>query len=179
MNLEVVNLFELNILVGSFDSIDNKKLVKDILLSNNKLCDDEYHTNNEDTDFKYSDELDFLVNQINDAYKTATNKKLELLGYWAHIHEYNESTNLHCHADAQDVVTGPHISAVYYLQMPEKSGKLVFDFDINKYQRKRFFVDSSEGSFVLFPSTLDHFVTKNKSKQKRISVSFNFKSIES
>lgn len=67
MNLEVVNLFELNILVGSLESIDNKKLIKDIFSSDDKLCDDDCHTNYEDTDFKYSNELDFLVTQISNA----------------------------------------------------------------------------------------------------------------
>ena len=70
----------------------------------------------------------------------------------------------------------PDISGVYYVQVPENSGKLVFEYNINQYQTKRFWVEPIVGNFFLFPSTLNHFVTKNMGDDLRISISFNLKS---
>ena len=35
-----------------------------------------------------------------------------------------------------------------------------------------------KGDLLIFPSTLDHFVTKNTAVEKRIAVSFNFKILQ-
>ena len=36
---------------------------------------------------------------------------------------------------------------------------------------------NKKGTYFMFPSYLDHFVTRNMSEEKRISLSFNFKKL--
>ena len=92
------------------------------------------------------------------------------------MHEKNESTNTHDHVDCFDIKNSPDYSMVFYVQVPKDSGKIVFQWPTNKYnQYKRWWYPPSVGHYLIFPSTLDHFVTKNNSKDHRIAISFNFK----
>ena len=58
---------------------------------------------------------------------------------------------------------------MFYLQIPKNSGNLNF-----KSERSEIFeLKPKTGKLVLFPSKLNHFVTKNKSDEQRISLAFN------
>jgi hypothetical protein len=59
-------------------------------------------------------------------------------------------------------------SAVLYLQVPENSGRIVF-------QQGRVFnrIQPTVGKLLVFPSNLMHEVEENKSQENRISMAFN------
>jgi uncharacterized protein (TIGR02466 family) len=102
-------------------------------------------------------------------FKEATNEDIKCENYWAHIHEKNMSTNTHNHGDF-------YVSSVLYLSVPKGSGDLVFIPKIDYRDDYAYFkiCEPIEGYYYLFPSYLDHYVTRNKSEEKRISISFNF-----
>lgn len=169
--MNIVNLYSLNIGEGTVDGIDNKLLLKHCLSHQKTISDDETDTHSEDTIIPMSDEVKKIIQKVCDDL----GYEVKLHSFWAHIHELNQSTNLHNHATARDLVGGPEISCVYYVSVPKGSGKLVFQYLENKYEEKRYFVNPQEGKYYIFPSTLDHFVTRNNSKENRVSISFNFR----
>ena len=76
-------------------------------------------------------------------------------------------------------------SGVYYIDVPENSGDIVFDnqFEMNNYAMsynewnslncKDFKVTPKSGMLLFFPAWLNHYVTPNKSKKERLIYSFN------
>ena len=163
---------------GYFDiDIINNESLKEFCLSHkeNKLSNDITDTRNEDIKLSEDIELKFLLDTITTYCSEKWNKKVDLLDYWAQIHEKNESTNLHNHVDPKNLKESPDISGVYFVSLPKDSGKLVLQYNINQYEVKRWWPEIKEKRVLLFPATLDHFVTKNLSEDYRISIAFNLR----
>ena len=73
-------------------------------------------------------------------------------------------TTAHTHDDDDELLSG-----VYYVRVPENSGKLV----IHEAGRREE-IEPEQGMFIFFsPQTL-HEVTRNDSDEIRVSVAFNF-----
>ena len=126
-----------------------------------------YNTDYEDTLFDMCPEFQKVVDA---AIKLAEDEvglaglKLDDWEFWAHVHEKNMSTDTHAHhPDA--------VSCVYYLNVPEGSGDIVFIPEPNFIPTSM--VESVEGELLMFPGWLKHKVTRHQGDEKRISVSFN------
>ena len=174
-----VDLHRVYFIRDNVDGVDIKSLKNDCLKSfkeNNRMSKDISDTRNEDLIIPKSKPFEELINIIKDKFYIRYNQVIELTDYWAQVHSQNESTNMHDHVNCFDIKNSPDLSGVYYLEVPKDSGDIVFQWPINKYnQYRRWWVKPKVGDLLLFPSTLDHFVTKNISLEKRIAVSFNFK----
>lgn len=177
MNLKI--LHQIFFIHGEIKSINNNILTKHCLKSfnQNKISStDITDSKNEDILISKNKEFDKIINEISSQFKNKFNQDLILTNFWSQVHSKNESTNLHDHVDCFDLKNSPVYSGVYYVKVPKNSGKIVFQYNINKYnQYNRWWYEPQESDFLLFPSTLDHFVTKNLSNENRISISFNFK----
>ena len=176
-----LTLYELNIYNGMIPEVNNKALAKICLNSytkNKRMSKDSSDTRSEDLFIGVVEdypELQKVVNYITDDFKKTFNKKIKMVNHWCQVHDKNESTILHDHVDYIDLKNSPQFSAVYYVKTPKDSGNLVLHYPINKYNEYfRKVITPKESYFILFPSTLDHFVTKNNSIEKRIAISFNF-----
>jgi|TARA_R110000868_G_C10661138_1_gene745835 hypothetical protein len=147
--------------------IDNDKLAKEIMANPVKIENSPYHTNYEDFDLQASEgsEALKLLTLINEDIAAPMN--LQIDGYWAHVHLPLESTQRHNHNGSN---RSDAVSWVYYVKVPERAGDLVFHLhDLVDPA----IVKPKEGLLVLFPSYLDHAVTKNLSTGVRISISGN------
>ena len=173
--MKLQNLTQTNFIYSDLKDIDNDKLKNIIISSSKRMSEDVTNSRFEDFNFPTNPNFQLLISKIQEEYKTSFKKNLKLINYWTQIHLPNESTNLHNHVDEFNFSNWTDISGVYYVHIPENSGKLVFQYPINQYQSKRYYVNPIVGRYVLFPSTLNHFVTKNLSKEQRIAISFNFK----
>ena len=92
----------------------------------------------------------------------------ELLGYeknefWFNSALPGESTGAHNH-NGKAIISG-----VYYLQVPEKSGNVIFIHE----NKEKLEIAAEPGKLIFFPPELDHFVQENEGTEKRISLSFN------
>jgi len=92
----------------------------------------------------------------------------ELLGYeknefWFNSALPGESTAVHNH-NGKAIISG-----VYYLQVPEKSGNVIFIHE-NKEELE---IPAKSGKLLFFPPELDHCVQENMGSETRISLSFN------
>ena len=79
----------------------------------------------------------------------------------------------------QNYQSGPHVSAAFWVQVPENSGNFVFRYKPNPYIVANEVILSKPGHFLLFDSAMEHFVTKNCSDGHRIVISMNFNIVES
>jgi len=177
-----VDLHRVYFIRDNISGINIKYLKNDCLKSfqeNNRISKDICDTRNEDLIIPKSKSFEELINIIKEKFYIKYNQVIELINYWAQVHDKNESTNMHDHVDCFNIKNSPDLSGVYYLEVPEDSGDIVFQFSINKYnQYRRCWFKPKSGDLLLFPSTLDHFVTKNTAVEKRIAVSFNFKILQ-
>jgi len=112
---------------------------------------------------------------------------LKITNLWLNVNGKGHYNNLHTHA-------GSVLSGVYYVDVPSCcSGHINFhnrfedmmlkeswgcDANFNKYQnehynRTDYFMDPKDDMMILFPSWLQHSVSKSASDDDRISLSFN------
>jgi len=140
----------------------------------------------EDIRIDFTPQVQRIVKTLCDEWQTAFGQEIEScwqnkLGqdpnqaFWAVVHDYNESTNLHSHESAHDYEHGAHVSAAFWIQVPQDSGDFVFQYQKNPYLREQKIIKAHAGKFLMFDSTLPHHVTKNRSNDLRIVISMNFR----
>lgn len=113
--------------------------------------------------------------EILEKYKEYGDTPFELESLWANLNFPNAFNMSHIH--------GAEISGVFYVKVPEgDSGRLVLvdprtrvNMSEKRLRSLNFPIDPKEGTFVLFPSWLEHYVEPNKSDDIRISISFNLR----
>ena len=110
-------------------------------------------------------------------------RPLKLDNVWININGFKDSNVSHVHNHCM-------LSGVYYVKTPKNCGDLVLnnpslplseydwnDYSIegnyNNYTAAKHIMPAYEGMLYIFPSWLEHYVSPNMSKQKRISISFN------
>jgi len=109
------------------------------------------------------------------------NLNLKLGDFWINSNLNKDYNLLHNHF-------GATISGIYYLEVPENSGRLVFqngdlskmssinfDYFHNENYYARYFIIPEKFDLYLFPSEAFHYVEPNRSFENRISVAFNLK----
>jgi uncharacterized protein (TIGR02466 family) len=105
---------------------------------------------------------------------------IALTSAWLNINNTRQCMNNdHVH---QEVLSG-----VFYLQVPEESGKLVLQnlainrlwkgcnltTQKNQFTAESIHIDPIEGNIIIFPSYLPHSVETNNHDEERISISFD------
>mgnify|MGYP003657794246 FL=1 len=110
------------------------------------------------------------------------NRPIKFLNAWLNINPYLTSNARHKH---------PHtiVSAVYYINVPKNGGQIMFSSPLdnlhgylheddintfNTFNSSARTLDPINNQLIFFPGWLAHEVTANFSKQKRISMAFNF-----
>lgn len=95
---------------------------------------------------------------------------------WACINKKHDQNLIHSHGERC------HFSGVYYVDIPENSGAIVFrdprPSATNSATRKLGYSDCEHffphtGQLLIFPPWLDHYVLPNESDHDRISISFD------
>ena len=136
----------------------------------------------------YPNEFDIFQNKIEQILKNIKEEinvpPLKLSEFWLNINGYGDYNKLHNHP-------GSFLSGVFYIDVPDKNmGSIHFlrgddmKYYINKLPNPNNFTGQhvtyvpKSGKLLIFPSWLDHHVDGNRSKQKRISLSFNYKILQ-
>ena len=168
-NVELINLARIDLLKGRTNT-DLDSLSK-ILRDNygNRLSSSIDDTSFEDSVCPPNQFVDEIISEMITDFKAATEEDIVIANYWGHIHEKNMSTTLHNHFDS-------YVSAVCYVSVPVGSGSIVFRPRLNQYDNSAYAskFEPERGVYYMFPSYLDHFVTRNLSEDLRVSISFNF-----
>ena len=170
-----------SIIVGK--SNNDLKNLYTLLVNNKEISFSEdskydFHTRSEDSYCPKTAEVESIIKDMQLAYFKIIGEKISFVECWGHIHEKNMSTRLHSHRPN-------YVSGVFYVSAPKGSGSIVFprrnlsprfrEFSWKMgYNLRDFIYEPKEGMFLLFPGYLEHYVTRNKSENLRISISFNF-----
>jgi uncharacterized protein (TIGR02466 family) len=96
---------------------------------------------------------------------------------WINYAAYDESHHLHMHSNS-------FISGVFYIQANKEYDKIYFaksdnrmikmqPDEYNPFNADEWWIPVETGLLLLFPSSLYHYVDKNKSSETRISLAFN------
>ena len=169
-NVDVLTLAQIDIIKGR--SYANMNELATLLLDNydRKFTDDPTHGISEDSFCPQCDLVDGIINEMCIDFEAVTGVQLYADCYWGHIHEKNMSTNTHNHNNT-------YAAGVLYVQVPEGSGNITFTPAFNQYHSGAIATTFKPelGVYYMFPGYLDHFVTRNMSDEKRVSISFNFK----
>ena len=126
----------------------------------------------------------FLINCLSDF--PSLKKSIDMFVYgWINVNKPGDYNIKHTHPTSD-------LSGVLWVKAPENCGNIFFDSPLafqthneiesytdkfkesNNYDHSYYFTPT-EGRILVFPSHLQHHVLKNKSKEDRISVSFNIK----
>ena len=165
-------LYQFGYFHGMVPDIDNEQLAEIIVDHGRRENENVGDTTHEDFDFPDNEQFRKLIAHIKKEFNYINpEKRLNLKSYWANVQEKRESSTLHDHYDPCEKLS---LSGVYYVQLLEGAGNLVFNIPENQYNKIRFQITPMVGQYFLFPSWLEHFVTRNYSDDYRISISFNW-----
>lgn len=157
--------------VHQLTGIDNNAVVEQVLREQDKrLVDDPRQTTYEDSPLPDTPEVRALVDQVA-AIMRAIDPRLAPSPFWAHILKPGESTMFHTHSVGN--YPGLGLSWVYYANVPERSGDLVFICQLNE---DRIFhgVTPVIGRLVIFPASMPHMTERHAGEGVRVSVSGNY-----
>jgi hypothetical protein len=165
----IMNLIDTNsilpVSVGVYEfDIDVRKIKNELQLHGEEKFDhDPLNSYFEDYKIVRSklDYTNILLDQIDEA---ARQWGLRLSNVWMHIQYPDQSTNTHHHQPADT-------SFVYYVSVPSDSG--TFAWDLTGINGPVVPVEVKENTAMFFPGWVPHKVTRNLSKEKRISISGN------
>jgi|ETNmetMinimDraft_17_1059902.scaffolds.fasta_scaffold00007_44 uncharacterized protein (TIGR02466 family) len=120
-----------------------------------------------------------LIENILSRTSEVFTQQLLLENFWININSPDTYNSMHVHPNS-------NISGVIWIKIPKDSGNLYFPNPDNfqKYKEINFYksflnqgegyeLEPQKGNVVLFPSCLQHEVTKNLSNDERVSISFN------
>lgn len=151
----------------------------DTWLSNTYNTLGSYDTSN---DSYYKKIVDVTVDSIKNVAKEygVYTDNVECTDSWLNVSDQNSFQEYHLHA-------GNHFSAVYYINVPEDSGNIVFRsaetqtdmFPLPASEHtlansKSFIVEPEAGDLLIFRSNVLHMVTINKSNEPRVTMAMNF-----
>jgi uncharacterized protein (TIGR02466 family) len=128
--------------------------------------------------FKY---VTTLLEEYGRIYPTGT--KFNLKNAWINVNPPGSYNSSHTHPQST-------ISGVLWIKCPENCGSIVFESPVSHTQQEimekinpeiaeknnyypSYFIKPSEGTLLLFPSDVRHWVEENLSSEDRISIAFN------
>ena len=104
-------------------------------------------------------------------------EKIKIPQLWVNVNKKGDWNTIHQHGQYT-------LAGTYYVKVPEDSGRIVFrdprpaaignKFMVDRFDKGEFFnIKPLEGTLIIWPSYLDHFVEPSNSDEERISISFD------
>jgi len=185
MEISSKNLFAIKVMEVK-DCLNNKQIgqlkniVKDIELQIephgwNCNVETSFKDKNQHLDSWLSNNLsNHILNYITEIVKLDKNKSLNI-DAWINKYGQGMYQEQHNHSNIDVLLCG-----ILYLQVPKDNTAYTHFFDPIETLKRQLGepvqsvqIDSEENTLILFPPYLQHLVTKQKSQQHRITVSFN------
>ena len=196
LNYKLVNLFPSSIHSLGIDNFNDYK---------DKLIKETYQEKDENpTGRKISNYGGWQSDQININYCKSETLKEIIIGSLSRLEPISD--NISMAVEGWKNINGPgdfnvkhnhprsDLSGVLWIKTPKNCGNLVFtspqlfnkfqeldsyteDFKYNSNSYMTYYFHPKEGRLLIFPSSLEHEVEKNKSSEDRISYSFNIRLI--
>jgi hypothetical protein len=143
---EKITLFKQEYLVGFLneDLLGLSAMIMNNYHHSNFMAEDDDHIRKEDIRIDFNAQVQRIAARLEQEWFNAFGTEIELCwntsstedpntAFWAVVHGKNESTNVHTHESSEHYASGAHVSAAYYVQVPPRSGNLVFQYKSNPY----------------------------------------------
>ena len=196
LNYKTLNLFPSSIHILEIDNFDNYKdqIVKDIYDEKDKDSEGRklsniggWQSNSVGIEDCKSTFIKKIMVESLIGFKPMSNMTYMKVEGWTNINKPGDYNKLHDHPVSE-------LSGVLWIKTPKESGDIRFvhpeifnkfqeldsyteDFKYNSNSYMTYYFHPKEGKLLIFPSSLEHEVEKNKSSEDRISYSFNIRLI--
>ena len=167
-------LSEISIIHGSVDMPKNfeinRRLLKESIVYSNLISKEDAKLNTFYLPYpRYAVNFPTKVVGMLNAYITEyifLNHKLNLrnLDVWGNVFLPNEHYNFIKHIDTLDLRNSADYIMLYGVDITDPNSKIIFHYNDNRKKDREFTMPLKSNQFIIFPSTLSHTITKNKSE---------------
>jgi len=184
--VERLPLIELGVWVGKMNDVDHDQIASDITNYAIPIIPEgpehaaisRGFVQFEDLIMPITPEVTKLETNCIDFLRQLTGREYKVDDLWAVNLHYNQSVIAHSHYANSHTYPEEYFSVTYYPQVPDGSAELIFDYNhCNMISGSRS-IKPEVGTFVVFPSYLDHKTSRNRSTEPRIVVGINFAPVE-
>lgn len=177
-NYEKINLIDLNLFISRLESIDNKKICKEI---NDFSADIPYvkdpspaHSFYEDRKYPFEkEECKKLFLTIQSKVTEILKKPMEITSIWTLSLENGQSVSAHTHKVNSQINPEEYYSISYYVNAPKDSADLIFSTNYCNTIENTTSISPQDGMLVVFNSYINHMTNRHYNIEPRIVVSAN------
>ena len=182
MKFESHDILRIQVHTTILESIDNKKLIKEIEETKNSIPfgfidsfgADTNHTYFEDSTFPWSKpESSKLLAEIENGVSAICGSEMNVSEAWTLSLDFGQSVMAHSHRMNNHMNPSEFYSVAYYANAPENSAKLIFEIGHSNISESIYIIEPGNSMLVIFNSYMKHMTTRHLSEEKRIVVSAN------
>ena len=182
MKIQQHDVLRLQVNTVILDSIDNKKLIKEIEETANSIpvnFIEGFGTSTNQTYFEDSTfpwnmpEASKLLSEIEKIVSTIGNSSMKVSEAWTLSLDFGQSVMAHSHRMNNHMKPSEYYSIAYYANAPAGSAKLLFEVGHSNISESIYSIEPEVGMLVVFNSYMKHMTTRHLSHEKRIAISAN------
>jgi len=171
---------------GKIDDVSqvDTKLIKNHILSNftlaNRMKNDQYWYLKEYVRVPYHQHIQWVQDFLRDHYRLEHGRTLVLLpkdGIRGIVQQTGESVITHNNIQDWHLESSPDVSCLFCVSDNEKKSDIIFEYDDGRNRHRRWKVSIEKDTFILFSSSLNHYITKNEDKDFLVNLSLQFQLI--
>ena len=115
-----------------------------------------------------------LVTYIKDFFNLRFNKSLVLEKYWSNIYNTNESSRSRNTVNMLNMKESPDYVFVYGVDVSDKNAMVNIEYNDNRRKGRSWHAPIKDNHFVMFPSNLKYFISKNNSTNSNTFLTLTF-----
>ena len=172
MKLNKIELEKKNIYWDYVHTPKGYEVAKDVLKSSalhyffidqKRLSEDKFENRYYDFKIDYTKEVDYFLTLIRERFTLTHNRALVLNKSWSNCFYPMESSIKRNNLNIGNLAESPDYSIIYAIDVGFDSCDLVIEYETNRKYILNWRIPMDTNKFVIFPSGLNYYVTKNKS----------------
>lgn len=164
--------FEIDRYQFKTDIIENAFLLK------KRLSNNVYDYSYNDYTLLDSSKLYPLVTYICDFFNLKFKKNLILEKCWGNIYNTQETSILRNTINMLNLKESPDYVLIYGIDVQDKNSIINIEYNDNRRKNRSYHIPIQDNHFVMFPSTLKYFISKNNALEPNIFLTLTFSYIE-
>lgn len=179
-------LSEQFIITGKLDNVSkvDTRLIKNHILSNftldNRIKDDQFWYLHDYINVPYHQHIQWVYDYIRDHYRAEHGRTLVQIPkdpIKALVQQTGENINTHCQINDWNLEGSPEVSCLYCVSTGDKPSHIVFEYDDGRNKHRLWKIPMVQDQFILFSSSLRHYITKNENPDFLVNLSYEFQLI--
>lgn len=160
------------------------KQIKNHILSNftlaDRIKDDQFWYLHDYIKVPYHQHIQWVYDYIRDHYRVEYGRTLVQIPkdpIKALVQQTGENINTHCQINDWNLEGSPEVSCLYCVSTGKKSTNIVFEYDDGRNKHRLWKLPMKQNQFILFSSSLRHYITKNENADFLVNLSYEFQLI--